>query len=518
MQDLAAMLQREGDIARSLERVSGLTVYPASVVFSRGDLLFLGRQRSLRQLGILTAGPGVAAFQVSVRPVRLGGSPRLAGAALTLALGDLSHANAVALRARVPYTAPIRVGLAKSAGLGDRLGTATPGHIRALRHSQGIVPVLAQQSIREMERTQRSPQQVMDDATWGVFQEGWREGYGADADHLKTEQDIDACVAAGFVMYTFDPRDQVDNDAETDPVSTLAAKFAALPWERLETTPAATRVAYQGNTWPLGDGVALALTEEQLLRAACKYGAALAHLVGLYRHLVGAIGGRSFELEVSVDETDTPTRPEEHFYIASELRRLGVEWVSLAPRSVGRFEKGVDYIGDLAEFEATFARHVAVAKALGPYKLSIHSGSDKFSIYPIAARLAGDLVHLKTAGTSYLEALRAVAQMDPALFREIYQFALEHYETDRRTYHVSAELAKAPSPAALADADLPSVLDQFDARQALHVTFGTALTERRPDGATLFRDRLYAVLDRHEEAHYRALETHILRHLQPFSD
>jgi hypothetical protein len=79
---------------------------------------------------------------------------------------------------------------------------------------------------------------------------------------------------------------------------------------------------------------------------------------------------------------------------------------------------------------------------------------------------------LKTAGTSYLEALRAVAGSDPALFREILAFAIDHYEQERASYHVSAEMSRAPRPEALSDAELPAVLDQFDARQALHVTFG----------------------------------------------
>ena len=111
-------------------------------------------------------------------------------------------------------------------------------------------------------------------------------------------------------------------------------------------------------------------------------------------------------MEVSVDETDTPTSQAEHVFIANELRRLGVRWVSLAPRYVGRFEKGVDYIGDLATFEEDFGGHAVIARAMGPYKLSLHTGSDKFSIYGIAAGLTNGLLHLKTAGTTYLEELR----------------------------------------------------------------------------------------------------------------
>ena len=104
------------------------------------------------------------------------------------------------------------------------------------------------------------------------------------------------------------------------------------------------------------------MDEMQILRAAAKYGHAVAHTATMYRHIRDAMGGRPFELEVSVDETATVTRVEEHIYIATELRRLGVEWVSLAPRYVGSFEKGVDYIGDPGKFRADFARHAAVAK------------------------------------------------------------------------------------------------------------------------------------------------------------
>ena len=163
--------------------------------------------------------------------------------------------------------------------------------------------------------------------------------------------------------------------------------------------------------------------------AAVKYGKAVAHTAAMSRHIGRRMGARPWELEVSVDETETPTSHGQHLFIAGELRRLGIRWVSLAPCDVGRFEKGVDYIpstglcGDLTEFAADFAGHAAIARAFGPYKLSLHSGSDKFSIYQIAAEQAGGLVHLKTAGTSYLEALRAVAVVDPALFRDILAFA-----------------------------------------------------------------------------------------------
>ena len=510
--DILALLEAEGNTTRALGELSGLAIYPRSVVSDGGSVFFLGRQGITRRLGILMPSGAEPTFDLVRRSVAVGGEH------LVLGLGDANHANASALRARVSFMAPVPVGMRKSFGLGDRLGIATPGHIRALRQTRGIFPVLAQQSIREMERAGRTPEQVMDSATWGVLQEGWWAGYGADADHIKTEADIDACAAAGFIGYTLDPRDHVDNAAQTDSLDTLALKFDALPWPRLATNPDAIRADYLGKEWNLGGGRSLTLGKEELLRAACKYGRALAHLSAIHRHLEQTMNGRRFEVEISVDETDTPTSPGEHLFMARELERLGVKWVNLAPRYVGRFEKGVDYIGDLGTFEAEFGWHVAIARALGPYKLSLHSGSDKFSIYPIMVRLAGDLVHVKTAGTSYLEALRTVARTDPGLFREILGLAIANYERDRVTYYVSAQLSKVPSPESLADEALPQVLDAFDARQALHVTFGTVLTAVDYNGDWLLRQRFFDSLETHEEAHYEALEAQMIRHIGPFSD
>jgi tagaturonate epimerase len=423
-------------------------------------------------------------------------------------VAPLTASNAAALRARLPWLRPQPLGLALSAGCGDRLGLATPGHIRALRQVETVAPILAQQSIRENARTGRTPQQVLDDAMWGVFQEGWRAPWGADADHLKTTADIDTCVAAGYSFYTVDPGDHVDNEAHTASLQVLRGKLHDLPWAALDDGPEALHQRYLGRDFEV-EGHVFAFDETSLARAAAKYGRALAHASRMFRHLAAAVGDQPFEFEVSVDETATPTSPLEHYFVASELRRLGVRWVSLAPRYVGRFEKGVDYIGDLAEFDAELSQHAAIARALGPYKLSIHSGSDKFSVYPLFARHAGELVHLKTAGTSYLEALRAIARVDPGFFREILALARACYEEDRATYHVSAELDKVPPPDELQDEELAGVLSQFDGREVLHVTFGSVLDR--------FGDRLLGALDAHEEAYYAVLDTHFQRHLAPFA-
>jgi hypothetical protein len=349
----------------------------------------------------------------------------------------------------------------------------------------------------------------MDDAMWGVFQEGWRDGFGADADHLKTTEDIDSCVAAGFTFYTIDPGEHVDNEANTAPVEVLRSKIARLPWTELETSWETLQQQLGRRSIDLGE-FSVSLSEEDLFRAATKYGCVVAHTVKMYRHLERVMNGKPFELEMSVDETETVTTLAEHIYIAHELKRLGVKWVSLAPRYVGTFEKGVDYIGDLAEFEKSFAAHLAVAKTFGPYKLSLHSGSDKFSIYPIAARVAGDLVHLKTAGTSYLEALRAIGWLNPSLFRQIVAFARHRYPIDRASYHVSAEVERMPDETALPDEQLTTLLDDFHAREVLHVTFGSVLHHAD------FREPFFAALRRDEEVYYQALETHFNKHFAPF--
>ncbi|HEY8745369.1 MAG TPA: tagaturonate epimerase family protein [Chloroflexota bacterium] len=434
-----------------------------------------------------------------------------------LLLSPLTSENAAAMRSRLEWLRPRPLGLRTSVGLGDRLGLATPGHLQGLRAVGGdLAAIPAQQSIREMQRTERTPQQVMDDAMWGVLAEGWQTGFGADADHLKTTADIDRCLAAGYTFYTFDPGEYVDNRAEHATIAQLQAALAELPWSDLEDSPAALAARYLAQPFAC-DEYPIRFDELTLLRAAVKYGRAIAHVLRLYRHLAAAGAGRDWEVEVSVDETELPTTHAEHLYIATEMRRLGVRWVSLAPRYIGQFEKGVDFIGDVAAFEADFAGHAAIARCCGPYKLSLHSGSDKFSIYAACARQTRGLVHLKTAGTSYLEALRTIATREPDLLRAIYQFARVRFEDDRASYHLSARLDRAPEPATLADRNLPLLLEQNDARQILHVTFGSVLTARNADGSRRYYDPLMHALRLHSAAYAADLCAHFVRHVRPFT-
>jgi len=499
-------------LATAIGKSTSFVPYPSSLTDFEGTLFFMGK-RDLDKRLCLAWQKGEAPallqdfcgepFRVTVEKIEC-----------KVLCGYLDHTNAVGLRKHLPWTGPQVIGILPSVGLGDRLGLATPAHVRAVRGT-GLSAVFAQQSIREMQRTGRTPDDVMDTATFGVFQEGYAEGFGADADHLKTMEDLDATIAAGFTMFTVDPGDHVDNAAQTDDLPTLERKFAALPLVELETSQADLTARLLDREVPLPDGTVVFFDRETFLRAAVKYGRALIHALRMYRHLAQHHDA-PFDFEVSVDETATPTSVAEHVFVANELKRTGVRWESLAPRFVGEFEKGVDYIGDLAEFRRTFAQHVAVAQRFGPYKISLHSGSDKFSIYPIAAELAGGLVHLKTAGTSYLEALRAIAAVDPALFRELLTFAMEHYPEDRASYHVSARLENVLAPEDLADDELATVLDEFDTREVMHVTFGSVLRAQE-SGKPRFKDRLMQTLAEHEETHYETVRAHILRHVEPFA-
>ncbi len=195
--------------------------------------------------------------------------------------------------------------------------------------------------------------------------------------------------------------------------------------------------------------------------------------------------------------------------------------VSLAPRFIGDFEKGVDYKGDVEALEHSLNDHAAIATMLGPYKLSLHSGSDKISMYSALARATKGRFHVKTAGTSYLEALRVVARHDEALFRRIIEFARARYETDKATYHVSATVGSVPAAHEFADrvelervylelwSDVPAGRG-FTApgRQILHCTFGSVLTDEQ--FGPLVRD----VVKQHADTYTEVLSDHFNRHLE----
>ena len=152
-----------------------------------------------------------------------------------------------------------------------------------------------------------------------------------------------------------------------------------------------------------------------------------------------------------------------------------------------------------------------MAQHLGPYKLSLHSGSDKLSIYPGFARATAGAFHVKTAGTSYLEALRVIAATDAPLFGSVIEAARRHFARDRDTYHLSIDLEDAPAPGQVSGAELSSAyLDHDAGRQIAHVTFGSILTDPQlgphVKGLVASEAELYAdYLERHFNCHLAAL-------------
>ncbi len=413
----------------------------------------------------------------------------------------LTHENAVALRTLLPWTAPVSLRNRKTTiGCGDRLGRATPGHLQAVKQYP-VAPVLAQQSIRELNLTGRTFENVVDDVTFLVLQEGYTDGYGADGDHLKTLEDINMAIDAGMAMITLDLSEVMNAQAQAWSAEEVEQAFSELQNEDQQ------RVLdlYADAAFEL-DGQTVELTELEAKRCAVMYLEAMDFAAEVYQLLVKR-RGNAFDLEISIDETEAPTLPGHHLFIIRELLQRKVEIASLAPRFIGEFQKAIDYIGDLKEFERQFAVHCAIAKAYGDYKVSIHSGSDKFSVYPPIGRYTELRVHVKTAGTSWLEAVRTVAECDPQLYRDVHKKAVADFPKALQFYHVTPDLDAVPDLDSVEDADLPDYMDDDNARQLLHVTYGFIL------GDATLKSRFFEVLDRHEDVYCKNLKRHFEHHL-----
>jgi hypothetical protein len=402
----------------------------------------------------------------------------------------LSPANAKALRTLFPFTAPVAIGSKVSFGTGDRIGLATPGHIKAFKKFN-VFPVLAQQSMREMGRTERTPQDVIDDATFGVFQTGYALGYAADADHIKTAEEALMCFGLGFTMFTIDAADHINKkgaflmDGEAVEVFKAAENRKALKKEYLGKS-----VKFQDS----GVKVEFDFSEADLGRTVAIYAKAVEHMVKVYDVLKKEAGDRAFDFEVSVDETEADTLPRDHFFVANELKKAGVNFQSLAPKFVGQFQK-------------------VIARHCGNYKVSIHSGSDKFTVFPIIGKHTKGFFHGKTAGTSWLEAVRVAAAEAPDLYRRMHNFALQHFDADRQSYHVTTDLDAIPDVATLKDDELVTLLDKVDSRQLMHITYGSILSTKKDDGSFLFKDELFQLLNDNEDIHYNYLAKHMKRHM-----
>jgi len=430
---------------------------------------------------------------------------KLDGNEIAIKFCSLNHHNLSLLRKIFPFLNPSFCGLRPSFGTGDRLGIATPAHLQAFA-GKNIFPVLAQQSVREMARTERNWQKVLDDAIWGCFEEGYEGPFGADADHVKNIKELKEAADCGFTMFTLDPSDFISKDIEELNEQELNQLYNKISKnKKIENL-------YLNKKFKVGEQE-LIFDEKLLRKIILTYSEALNHVVECYEFLKD-YKKEKFDLEISVDETPTVTSPLAHLFIILELQRRGVDFQNLALHFLGDWQKGIEYIGDVKQFAREFSLHAAIAKNIEGYKLSLHTGSDKFSIYPIFSQETEGLCHIKTAGTSWLEEVKVVAMKDPALYREIHRFALENFAKDRASYNLTTDLSRVPKIDKLSDGQLVDLFNKPDSRQLIHITYGSILKVKDNEGKYIFKDRIYKILFKYEEDHYRELSNHIKRHLE----
>lgn len=414
----------------------------------------------------------------------------------------LTHENAVALRIAFPFAAPVRVLTRdKTMGVGDRLGVCTPGHIRAFKEYPELTPVFAQQSIREITLTNRTFDDVLDCASFAVYREGFETGFGADGDHLKTPDEVDYALKSGYTMITLDCSEHIKNDITDE---NCIERYVAMP--ELEAI-------YLNKSFDVGEGYSVVFDEVEFKKTALIYAEAVQFAAKIYREKIASPEGDRADFEMSIDETPTPTTPTQHFFVGNELKRLGVNTVTVAPRFCGEFQKGIDYKGDLDQFEAELKVHAAIARHFG-YKLSIHSGSDKFSVFPYIGRETQGHFHLKTAGTNWLQAMLLVAECAPELYRAVHAYALKAFSEATKYYHVTTDLAKIPALDTLSDAELPSLFKNEDSRQLIHITYGLILNERKENGESCFRDQLFDTWRTHAAVLCKLVSEHIEHHME----
>jgi len=422
----------------------------------------------------------------------------------------LTHDNLNILQLILDYLKPTCSNKSSlpSFGTGDRLGIATPAHIQAFQEKD-IFPVLAQLSTREITRTESSLQRVMDNAIWGCFEMGYEGPFGADADHIKDFDNLQEAINCGFTLYTLDPSDYINNDIDKYSTEEIRRKYQAL------TDKGEMEKRYLDREFQIGRKK-MYFNQDNLAEIVLTYGEAIKYVVECYQFLTEK-NKNEFELEVSIDETPGSTSPLAHLWIVSELQHRHVNFHNLAPHYIGDWEKGIEYIGDVKTFQEEFKLHCQIASHMGGYKLSLHSGSDKFSVYPIFARETNNFFHIKTAGTSWLEAAKVVALCQPDLYREIHNFALSCFDRDRFSYHLSTNLEKIPDIDRLKDEELVTLFSNNNARQLIHITYGSILREKDKEGPYRFRDRIYQTLSVHEKIHYQAVTQHIKHHLDLLS-
>lgn len=331
-----------------------------------------------------------------------------------------------------------------SLGIGDRFGHEGSAQLAAFlkAREQGVVitPVW-NKSHREHTLIKTRPASVRVEADQAVKALGWRAPYFVDADHINL-RNVDLFMDASD-FFTLDVADDIGQSAPEDQISTFVKKYQRYTGEiKLPLLPNP-----------------MSITTTQIDAIARKYLLAVKLAGRIYRHIEAIKGPGQFITEVSMDETQHPQTPGELLFILAAMAEEGIPAQTIAPKFCGRFNKGVDYVGDVNQFAQEFEADLAVIalaikefKLPSDLKLSIHSGSDKFSIYPAiheALKKFDAGLHVKTAGTTWLEEVIGLAQADGeglVLAKRIYREAWGRFEELCEPYATVIDIHKAQLP------------------------------------------------------------------------
>ena len=372
-----------------------------------------------------------------------------------------------------------------SFGVGDRFAHQAKAQLQAFQklEAEGVVvaPVW-NKSNREHTFVGSEPQSVFDAAQAAISAKGWEHGWHVDADHIRLETVERFLTCSDF--FTLDVADSIGQPPAPAEVEAFIARHPELV----------------GTITIAGVSEPFTTTRKEVETVVSKYLLAVKEAGNIYRHISAKKGEANFIAEVSMDETDAPQTPPELLIILAALADEKVRVQTIAPKFTGRFNKGVDYVGDLAQFEREFNDDLAViAHAVQQYglpanlKLSVHSGSDKFSLYPIIRRAlarTGAGLHLKTAGTTWLEELVGLSEAGGdglVLTKEIYAYALAHVDELCAPYAsvIDIDHSKLPSAEVVNQWSGPELANAIrhipghpgfnsNVRQLLHVSFKLA--------------------------------------------
>lgn len=432
----------------------------------------------------------------------------------------LNASNAKIIRRYVTWAAPSPAGREQTLlGTGDRLGIATPAHILVAAKTK-VRPALAQASAKTIATSGFSYTHILDNATWGVLQSGWQDGWSANAEQLSNEQDINSVLAEGYTGITLDCSTKLQNLDAVDN-SSLQELYSNLPaaWRsELETVYldqvfeiqeyGAVRLplcASGGSMRYKAGKFRISYSLEQLQRLAVTYSEVIRFVVQIYRQSIQAANLQP-DFAAALNNGVLVTTPQAHVFIANELSRYGVQLSGFAPRFVGEFPAGIDYVGDKWEFEQTFSIHAAIADHYG-HRLEF-AYSDKYLLYPFIGRDTRGRVALKTEGTSWLEALHTIWKANPALFRDILDFARKYFADNQGQLTLTTDN---PIQAAshYSDKELEKLLVcNDDCRQMLHLACAALLRESK------LREAIYSCLYANEELHYKVVAENLKKHIE----